>query len=259
MSLSRRRSLMLLPTLGLAGAAHAQPSSDAASLKLVVLDIGGTLVVDGGEVADTITSTLGRHGIAVDPKDLVEWRGASKPDIVRHFVGKQIHDNATLMQTSKTIYDEFVRNLGNAYEGAKPIPGALDAVKELKAMGLTLASTTGFDRALAMEILHRLGFQTYLSALVAGDDVTMGRPAPYMLFRAMEAARVEDVRNVMAVGDTPLDLQAANNAGLGWAIGVWSGAATQERLRKERNSAVLPSVAALPELIRRGLPQTNCH
>ena len=89
--------------------------------------------------------------------------------------------------------------------------------------------------------------------------VNEGRPAPFMLFRAMEAAHVNETAQVMAVGDTPLDLQAANNAGLGASIGVFSGAATEDRLRKERNSAVLPSVAELPDLIRRGLPLSHCR
>jgi hypothetical protein len=30
-------------------------------------------------------------------------------------------------------------------------------------------------------------------------------------------------------------------------------------LRKERNSGVLPSVAELPDLIRRGLPLSHCR
>jgi len=67
------------------------------------------------------------------------------------------------------------------------------------------------------------------------------------------------VREVLAIGDTVLDLQAANNAGVAATIGVYSGAATEERLRKERSSAVLPSVASLPELIKRGLPPSHCR
>ena len=66
----------------------------------------------------------------------------------------------------------------------------------------------------------------------------------------MEAAHVDSVAEVVAVGDTPLDIQAGANAGLRGVIGVYSGAATEERLRKEPYTHILPSVASLPELLR---------
>jgi phosphoglycolate phosphatase-like HAD superfamily hydrolase len=71
-----------------------------------------------------------------------------------------------------------------------------------------------------------------------------------MLFHAMEAARVDNVAEAIAVGDTPLDLQAANNGGLAAAIGVYSGAASEDRLRAEKYSHILPSIATLPALLR---------
>jgi hypothetical protein len=35
------------------------------------------------------------------------------------------------------------------------------------------------------------------------------------------------------------------------AIGVWSGAAPEEKLRKEKYSQLLPSVASLPDLLKK--------
>ena len=261
MSLSRRRSLMLLPTLGLAGAARAQqaPADDdddpPMTLKLVVLDIGGTLIADHGEVPDAMLGAMAHHGIIVTPQEFSEWRGASKREMVRHFVARE-NKSPDLIEP---IYADFTATVTKAYEKVQPIRGAERAMQELAAMKLLLATTTGFDHLLTTAILSRLGWQHYFVASISSDQVSDGRPAPFMLFRAMEAARINDVRTVMAVGDTPLDLQAADNAGVGAAIGVYSGAATEERLRKERNSAVLPSVAELPDLIRRGLPQSHCR
>jgi phosphonatase-like hydrolase len=243
----------------LAGSAAADPSDDdddpPMPLKLVVLDIGGTIIADHGEVPDAMLGAFARHGITVSPQDFSEWRGASKRSMVRHFVGREKKSEALI----EPIYADFTQTVTKAYDKVQPIPGAEQALKELAAMGLILATTTGFDGPLTKAILSRLGWQHYFVGSITSDDVSDGRPAPYMLFRAMEAAHVNETAVVMAVGDTPLDLQAANNGGMGAAIGVYSGAATEDRLRKERNSGVLPSVAALPDLIRRGLPLSHCR
>ena len=256
-SLSRRSSLSLLPALMATGAA-AQPSGSALSLKLVVLDIGGTLIGDHGEVPDAMLGAFSRKGITVTPQEFSGWRGASKRGMVKHFVedrGPATGRGAL----EEAIYADFTSKVSKAYENVQPIPGAEKALQELKAMNLLLCTSTGFDRQLTTQVFSHLGWQHYFVASITSDDVIDGRPAPYMLFRAMEAAHVNETAQVIAVGDTPLDLQAANNGGMAAAIGVFSGAATEDRLRKERNSGVLPSVAALPDLLKRGLPLSHCR
>lgn len=259
MRLSRRGIFPAIAGSVLAGSAAADPSDDDDDppmlLKLIVLDIGGTLIADHGEVPAAMLGAFARHGITVTPQEFSEWRGASKRGMVRHFVTRE-HKSETLIEP---IYADFTQTVTKAYENVQPIAGAQQALKELRAMDLILATTTGFDRPLTTTILARLGWQHYFAASITSDDVSEGRPAPYMLFRAMEAAHINETQVVMAVGDTPLDLQAANNGSMGAAIGVYSGAATEDRLRKERNSGVLPSVAALPDLIHRGLPLSHCR
>jgi len=228
------------------------------ALKLIVLDIGGTLIGDHGEVPDAMLGAFARKGITVTPQEFSGWRGASKRGMVKHFVeDRGPRDGRAALQ--EAIYADFAATASKAYQNVQPIPGAEKALQELAAMKLLLATTTGFDRLLTTQVLSHLGWQKYFVASITSDDVVDGRPAPYMLFRAMEAAHVNETAQVLAVGDTPLDLQAANNGGMGAAIGVWSGAATESRLRQERNSGVLPSVAELPGLIRRGLPLSHCR
>jgi len=65
----------------------------------------------------------------------------------------------------------------------------------------------------------------------------------------MEIARITNVAEVMAVGDTPLDLQAGSNAALRGVVGVLTGASNAEALRKERHTHILDSVALLPKLL----------
>jgi phosphoglycolate phosphatase-like HAD superfamily hydrolase len=98
-------------------------------------------------------------------------------------------------------------------------------------------------------MFRRLGWEGIFTATVCSDDVAQGRPSPFMLFHAMETARVNSVTEVVAVGDTPLDLQAGTNAGLRGVIGVLSEVSTAETLRREPHTHILPSVAGLPGLL----------
>jgi phosphoglycolate phosphatase-like HAD superfamily hydrolase len=70
-----------------------------------------------------------------------------------------------------------------------------------------------------------------------------------MIFRAMEASGVTSVREVVNVGDTPLDLQAGTNAGVRGVIGVLTGLHGKELLQRELHTHILASVAEIPELL----------
>src|ERR1700722_2826874 len=203
MRLSRRGSFAAITGSVLASSATADPSDDdddpPMPLKLIVLDIGGTLIADHGEVPEAMLGAFARHGITVTPQEFSEWRGASKRGMVRHFVTRE-HKSEALIEP---IYADFTETVTKAYEKVQPIAGAEQALKELRAMDLILATTTGFDRPLTTAILARLGWPHYFAASITSDDVSEGRPAPYMLFRAMEAARINETQVVMAVGDTP--------------------------------------------------------
>ena len=251
MSISRRQSLKgfaaaaAIPSVALP--ARRQP---APAIRLVVLDIGGTIVEDRGDVPGALRSALGHHGIDSTAEEIRRRRGASKREIVRYFVDQQsLPQSVDRDKLTANIYDEFSANLIAVYRSVPPIAGAENAIRQLRQDGYLLATTTGFDRAITASIFRRLGWEPYFAAIICSDDVVQGRPSPFMLFHAMESVRVNNVAEVAAVGDTPLDLQAATNAGLRAVVGVLSGTSTAENLRREPHTHILPSVASLPALL----------
>lgn len=250
MIITRRQSLTAVATAMVPSQAMAARGRLDAGIRLVVLDIGGTIVEERGDVPQALTTALSHHGIQSSPDEIRRRRGASKREIVRYFVEKQVAPGAGRDEIITAIYDEFSSILIKAYLSVPAIAGAESAIRQMRHDGYLLATTTGFDRAVTTSIVQRLGWEQYFVATICSDDVAQGRPAPFMLFHAMEAARVENVAEVMAVGDTPLDLQAATNAGLRAAVGVLSGAGTAEALRREPHSHILPSIASLPALLR---------
>ena len=250
MRISRRQSFKQfaaaasIPAIG-AAAADPQPP-----IKLVVLDVGGTIIEDRGDVPEELRKALANHGVGSTPAEIAKWRGAAKREIIRHFVELQSPPpKVDREKLTGAIYDEFTASLIATYRSVPPIAGAEEAIRQLRKSGRLVATTTGFDRAICTSIFRRLGWEQHFAASICSDDVALGRPAPYMLFHAMEAARVQNVAEVMAVGDTPLDLQAGNNAGVRGVVGVLTGVGTAETLGRERHTDIIASVAKLPELL----------
>jgi len=255
---SRRQSIQTLAgaaafaTEPLAARGLKPRRNGAPAIRLVVLDVGGTIIEERGDVPETLRTAFANHGIAVSPAEIGQWRGASKREIVRHFVDKQtVPPGDGREKLAADIYQDFSARLNAVYQTVPPIAGAEEAIRKLRDGGYLVATTTGFDRETTTAIFRRLGWEKYFVASVCSDDVMLGRPAPYMIFHAMERARVNRVAEVVAVGDTPLDLQAGSNAGLGGVVGVLSGASKVEQLRREPHTHILPSVVNLPALLDR--------
>ena len=253
MSPSRRESLKrLVSAAALPSAASASRRTPVPAIRLVVLDVGGTIIEDRGDIPALLRAALEHHGVASSPEEIARRRGASKREVVRYFVDQHSTlAGAERERLASAIYEEFAASVIAVYRNVPPIAGAEEAIRKLRERGVLVATTTGFDRAITSSIFQRLGWQRYFAASICSDDVTQGRPSPFMLFHAMEAARVENVAEVMAVGDTPLDLQAGSNAGLRAVVGVLTGAGKPETLRREPHTHILPSVTGVPGLLGR--------
>ena len=221
-------------------------------IELVVLDMAGTTIEEGGAVYVALRETVLTSGGTLDSDDVAPWMGADKRQAIRALTvasGRPSPDDATV----ERLYDDFVERLLVVYRDRPPtpIPGVLDAFATLRASGVKVALTTGFSADVHGPLLAALGWNVpdTVDAIVCTDDVAAGRPAPYMIFRAMELAGVSDVRRVLVAGDTPRDLLAGMNAGAAMVVGVATGDLTLEQLGTERHTHLLASLATLPELI----------
>lgn len=216
-------------------------------VELVIFDMAGTTVQDRGEVPDAFAGALAEHGILVSPNQLDAVRGSSK----RQAVLRLVPAGPEQQSRAAAVYDSFRRRLMRRYrsDGVRPIAGAASTFRWLRERGVRVALNTGFDRETTALLLDALGWDgRVFDAVVCGDDVARGRPAPYLIFRAMEEAGAGSVHGVANVGDTILDLRAGHNAGVRWNVGVLSGAHLRPALEGEPHTHLLASVAELPDL-----------
>ncbi len=183
---------------------------------------------------------------------LREMRGASKREVIQSFVERRTGGSkADILARTEEIYSSFRSTLAGMYkqDGVREIAGATETFTWLQQHGVRVALNTGFDRTITELLVNSMQWNgDLINSIVCGDDVSQGRPAPYLIFRAMETAGVTSVHQVTTVGDTILDLQSGQNAGVRYNIGVLSGAHAREQLEREPHTHLLSSVAMLPAL-----------
>jgi phosphonatase-like hydrolase len=209
---------------------------------LVIFDMAGTTVEDRGQVPAAFAATLAANGITITADEIARVRGAAKRQAIRNLLPPSQADQAD------RIYAEFRNNLSTAYRtgGVRAVPGADEVIVYLRSKGVKVALTTGFDRDVATLLLSTLGWTRHtIDAVVCGDDVAKGRPAPEMILLAMKLTAVDDPARVANVGDTTLDLESASRAGVRWNIGVLTGAHTREALERAPHTEIIPSIVDL--------------
>ncbi|MCC0574794.1 MULTISPECIES: phosphonatase-like hydrolase [Streptomyces] len=221
---------------------------------LVVLDMAGTTVADGGLVEQAFSAAAGRLGVQPGSdehaRQLAYVRatmGESKISVFRHLFGDE--DRA---QQANTAFEEAYGELVDAGRIA-PLPGAREAVERLTAEGRTVVLTTGFARPTQDAILTALGWQDLVPlTLCPADAGGRGRPYPDMVLAAfLRTAAVDDVRRIAVAGDTSYDMLSGVRSGAGIVAGVLTGAHDEEQLTRHGATHVLRSVADLPDLIAR--------
>ena len=221
-------------------------------IQLAAFDIAGTTVDDHGAVYLALRRAVEETGAAVAAGDLQRWMGTDKVEAITALLRLGGVEPEPGLVAER--FDRFRALLADAYRADPPValPGIPEAIDRLRAAGVKVALTTGFSDDVVEPLLAALGWevgpQGPLDAVVTTSDVPAGRPSPYMIHLAMQRTGVADVRQVLAAGDTVVDLEAARNAGV-IAVGVLTGQTPREALEAADHDAVLASVADVPEFV----------
>jgi phosphoglycolate phosphatase len=98
-----------------------------------------------------------------------------------------------------------------------PDPGLVELLSRCRAAGVVVAVVTNDDRSGTSSQLDGLGIAGLIDVVVCGDDGHAPKPSGAMLTAACDALGVE-VSAALMVGDTLVDLLAAEDAGTAFAL-----------------------------------------
>jgi phosphonoacetaldehyde hydrolase len=119
------------------------------------------------------------------------------------------------------LYEVFTpMNAAVVGDFADFIPGALETVAKLRARGLKIGSTTGYNRPIMDIVTPLAAAGGYLpdNLVCAGDQIS-GRPSPLMMYRCFADLGVWWPATVVKVDDTEVGILEGLNAGT-WTVGV---------------------------------------
>ncbi|PCI21583.1 MAG: hydrolase [Piscirickettsiaceae bacterium] len=122
---------------------------------------------------------------------------------------------------------------------------SLDVLDELKRLNKTMAIATGKGQSGLDRALDGTGTRHFFSECRCGDTMK-SKPSPHMLFDIMQATNTNPEQTIM-IGDSTLDLEMANNAGVA-SIGVTTGAHSYAKLNALQP---LSCINALTEIFTR--------
>ncbi|WP_405948233.1 phosphonatase-like hydrolase [Streptomyces prunicolor] len=220
-------------------------------IRLVVLDMAGTTVADGGLVEEAFAAAA--HHLGEEPGSgpdsmldhVRATMGESKISVFRHLFGTE-----TRAQDANKAFEAAYAELVDGGRVAA-LPGARETIESLKSQGRTVVLTTGFARTTQDAILTALGWQGLADlTLCPADAGGRGRPYPDMVLTAfLRTAVADDVRQLAVVGDTSYDMLSGVRAGAGLVAGVLTGAHDADALRAAGATQVLDGVGQLPGVL----------
>lgn len=234
-------------------------------IRMVMFDLAGTTVRDEGYVARCLYRAARDLGIAATEQEIGRNIGTNKRDLYKLLIARSRGVDAPLEQIGTIAVDPVASRLAEeAFElyerymldlyrtEISEVPGASETFRWLHRRGVRIATDTGFHRRINLAIMESLGWLRDGLVDVAMDvqDIPgeRGRPAPYMIFQAMQRLGVTSVHEVVKVGDQPADLIEGTNAGCRGVVGVLSGPLDAIDLGAYRHTHLIPSVADLPRL-----------
>ena len=234
-------------------------------ISMVMFDLSGTTVHDDTGVRDCLYKAAQEFNLDTTPDEILLHMGTNKIHLYQFLISKargkkidvkdfeKIKDPETYDEAKK-IFDRYEEIMIEHYrKEVKEVPGASDTFRWCHDHDIKVATDTGFHHEITEAIMDGLAWVqdglVDLSVDVEHIPGQIGRPAPFMIYYAMTQLDVQNIHEVIKIGDTPADMLEGHNAGCRGVVGVLSGPRPVTAWGKYWHTHVISSVADLPDLI----------
>ncbi|GCE24797.1 beta-phosphoglucomutase [Dictyobacter alpinus] len=177
-------------------------------IRAIIWDLDGVIIDSAEEHKRSWYRLAEREGLPFSDQQFHDTfgmrNGAIIPILWGDMPAARIQELADLKEA---YFREFVRDT------AAPLPGAIELLTALRDAGYmqALASSTPIKN---IEVISEvLGLKKYLSALISGETVPHGKPAPDVFLKAAAELRVEPPKSLV-IEDAVAGIEAARRGGM---------------------------------------------
>jgi phosphonatase-like hydrolase len=211
----------------------------------------GTVAQDGGMVERAFAEACATQGIVPGTADYAHCMVAVHQSLgqpaVEVFRGL-FPDSPGRAEAAAMSFERSFRAVVER-TGLSPVPGAVEAIAELRASGVRICVISGLSRRLVGVVLDTLDWWRRVDLALSPEDVPRGCPWPDLMLTAMVRLGVQDVREAAYAGGTASGVMCAKRAGAGIVAGVLSGGHTRARLRSAGATHFIDEISELPALL----------
>lgn len=184
--------------------------------KTIIFDLDGTLLNTLDDLADSVNYALEKNGF---PRRTL--------DEVRRFIGngvailmrRAVPDGVSEEEYMSAFVDFKAYYKNNSRNKTMPYDGILDLLADLRDKGYRLAIVSN-KIDFAVKDLRDEFFGGLIDVAIGDSDDTNNKPAPDMVYKALAELDAEVCKSVY-VGDTDVDLETAQNAGMDCVSVSW--------------------------------------
>jgi HAD superfamily hydrolase (TIGR01509 family) len=192
----------------------------------VLLDVDGTLIDSNDAHARAWVEALGEHGIHVRFERVRPLIGMGGDKLLPTVSGIEADSpegeaiNRTRQERFLTVYLPKLR----------PFPGSRELLEHMTARDLRLYVASSAHPDELRPLLERAGVADLIDGAASSGDAERSKPDPDIIHAALERARLSP-EEVVLIGDTPYDIEAATRSNVG-TIALRCGGWGDEALRR---------------------------
>jgi phosphoglycolate phosphatase len=194
----------------------------AASLRLLVFDLDGTLIDSGADLCASVNAMLHHFGRAPLPQAVIStYIGDGVARLVSRALGEPVE--AAYPESAVAYFLDYYRE--HKLDHTYVYPGVFASLDSLRfepaGAPRSMAVLTNKPIGPSLAICEALGLSPYFSRIYGGNSFATKKPDPEGLLALMREAEATGEETLM-IGDSDVDIMTARNAGV-WSMGCSFG------------------------------------